>query len=129
VKENFSANKIIAVFGACGGGRDKWKRPKLGEIAGRYCDYVILTNEDPYDEDPEEILNDIEKGLPKNATYEKIIDREEAVKKALKQAEEKDIVVITGKGSEPWMALSKGKKIPWSDKEIIKKHHPRHCEE
>jgi UDP-N-acetylmuramoyl-L-alanyl-D-glutamate--2,6-diaminopimelate ligase len=53
VKENFSANKIIAVFGACGGGRDKWKRPKLGEIAGRYCDYVILTNEDPYDEDPE----------------------------------------------------------------------------
>ncbi|MEA2092912.1 MAG: UDP-N-acetylmuramoyl-L-alanyl-D-glutamate--2,6-diaminopimelate ligase [Patescibacteria group bacterium] len=120
VKENFSPNKIIAVFGACGGGRDKWKRPKLGEIAGRYCDYIILTNEDPYDEDPEEILNDIEKGLPKNTAYEKIIDREEAIKKALKQAKEKDIVIITGKGCEPWMCLSKGKKILWSDKKIIK---------
>jgi UDP-N-acetylmuramoyl-L-alanyl-D-glutamate--2,6-diaminopimelate ligase len=128
VKENFSPNKIIAVFGACGGGRDKWKRPKLGEIAGRYCDYIILTNEDPYDEDPEEILNDIEKGFPKNTAYEKIIDREEAVKKALKRAKEKDIIVITGKGCEPWMAISKGKKIPWSDKEVIKKHYPRHCE-
>jgi UDP-N-acetylmuramoyl-L-alanyl-D-glutamate--2,6-diaminopimelate ligase len=122
IKENFSPKKIIAVFGACGGGRDKWKRPKLGEIASKYCDHIILTNEDPYDEDPEEILNDIEKGFSKSISYEKIIDREQAIKKAIQKAEKEDIVIITGKGCEPWMCLAKGKKIPWNEKEVVMKY-------
>lgn len=54
---------LICVFGTCGGGRDKCKRPKLGEIAAKYCHELILTNEDPYDEDPNQILSEIETGI------------------------------------------------------------------
>lgn len=116
----FSPNKMICVFGACGGGRDKQKRPKLGEIASRYCQKIILTNEDPYDEDPRKILEDIEKGIRQKEKVEKIINRKEAIKKALKTAKENDVVIITGKGCEPWMCFKKGKKIPWNERRIIK---------
>ncbi|GAG48631.1 unnamed protein product, partial [marine sediment metagenome] len=51
--------KIIAVLGACGGGRDKWKRPELGKLAAKYCNEIIVTNEDPYDEDPMEIIEQV----------------------------------------------------------------------
>ena len=115
----FSPNKMICVFGACGGGRDKWKRKKLGGIADRYCRKIILTNEDPYDEDPKKILEDIEKGIQNKEKVKKIIDRKEAIKEALKAAKENDVVIITGKGCEPWMCLEKGKKIPWDEKKIV----------
>lgn len=121
------AGRMIGVLGAAGGGRDKWKRPEMGKIAFQYCDYIILTNEDPYDENPLLILEDIEKGfsqipnsqfqIPK---YEKILDRREAIKKALSLARENDIVIITGKGAEPWMCLAHDKKIPWDDREIVR---------
>jgi UDP-N-acetylmuramoyl-L-alanyl-D-glutamate--2,6-diaminopimelate ligase len=116
--ENFFPERIIAVLGSCGGGRDKWKRPVLGEIASKYCEKVIVTNEDPYDEDPEKIIDEIIAGT--KGKGEKIIDRREAIKKALEEAEEGDIVIVTGKGNEPWMCLAKGEKIPWDDREIIK---------
>ncbi|PIR41868.1 MAG: hypothetical protein COV30_01610 [Candidatus Yanofskybacteria bacterium CG10_big_fil_rev_8_21_14_0_10_37_15] len=118
---------LICVLGAAGGGRDKWKRPEFGKIAAKYCDEIILTNEDPYDENPNSILNEIESGFSqisnsgsKIIKYEKILDRKEAIKKALTKAKEGDIVIITGKGSEISMALAGGKKIPWSDQEIIR---------
>ena len=57
--------KMICVLGACGGGRDKWKRPVLGQIAAKYCDEVIVTNEDPYDENPTEIIEQVAKGTAK----------------------------------------------------------------
>jgi len=117
LKKEFSPKKLIAVFGACGGGRDKWRRPVLGEIAERYCDKIILTNEDPYEENPEKIIEDISKGIKKE--HEKILDRRQAIKRALELASPGDVVAITGKGAEPQMALAKGKKIPWSDKEVV----------
>lgn len=107
--------RMICVLGAAGGGRDQWKRRELGKIAVQYCDEVIITNEDPYDEPPEKILDDIAKGAP-NA--QKILDRREAIKKALSLAKTGDTVIITGKGSEPWMCLAKGKKIPWDDRKL-----------
>lgn len=114
------AKKLICVFGAAGGGRDKWKRPEFGKIAAEYCDRIILTNEDPFDEKPEEILNHIEKGiLARGMPHEKILDRREAIKKALTSAESGDVVVITGKGSETSIAVSGGKKIPWSDRAVV----------
>ena len=114
------AKKLICVLGAAGGGRDKWKRPEFGKIAAGYCDKMILTNEDPFDENPEEILNQIEKGIPGLGTpHEKILDRKEAIKQALTSAESGDIVVITGKGSETSIAVAGGKKIPWSDREVV----------
>jgi len=109
--------KLICVLGACGGGRDKWKRPVLGEIAAKYCDEVIVTNEDPYDEDPWQIIEQVAFGTKGKAR--KILDRREAIREALKLAREGDIVVITGKGCEPSICV-KGKKIPWDDRKVVK---------
>ena len=111
-------SKLICVLGSAGGGRDKWKRPELGKIASIHCDKIILTNEDPYDENPAKILFEIKTGIP--GVVEKILNRREAIKKALSLAKEKDTVVITGKGCEPWMCVEKGKKIPWDDREVVK---------
>ncbi len=119
-------NNLICVLGAAGGGRDKWKRPVFGQIAESYCDQIILTDEDPYDEKPENIIEDIASGFSqaqnpndKLRKYEKILDRREAIKKALTLAKNNDIVVITGKGSENSIAVAGGRKIPWSDKGVV----------
>jgi UDP-N-acetylmuramoyl-L-alanyl-D-glutamate--2,6-diaminopimelate ligase len=110
-------SKMICVLGACGGGRDKWKRPVLGELAAKYCDEVIVTNEDPYDEDPWQIIEQVASGTKGKAR--KILDRREAIRTALKLAKEGDIVVITGKGCEPSIVI-KGKKIPWDDRKVVR---------
>lgn len=124
-KSKTPLGKLICVLGAAGGGRDKWKRPEFGKIAAHYGDEVILTNEDPYDENPEEILKQIESGFltveNRPSRIEKIPDRQEAIAKALTDASPDDTVVITGKGSETAMALADGQKIPWSDKEVVLK--------
>jgi len=112
------ANRLICVLGACGGGRDKWKRPVLGEIAAKYCDEIIVTNEDPYDENPMEIIEQVADGAGGKA--KKILDRREAIRESLKLAKAGDMIVITGKGCEPWICASKGKKVPWDDREIVK---------
>ncbi len=126
-------SKLICLLGAQGGGRDKWKRPKMGEIATRYCDEVILTNEDPYDEKPSQILSEIKSGIsnfsrfarsgearqfPISKIYE-IIDRREAIKKALFLAQKGDVVILTGKGGESSMCVAGNKKIPWDEKKIV----------
>jgi len=116
-------SKMICVLGACGGGRDKWKRPILGSLAGKYCDEVIVTNEDPYDENPLEIIEQVAKGT--NNKAKKILDRREAIKEALKLAKEGDVVVITGKGCEPWICIAKGRKIPWDDREVAREEIKR----
>ena len=110
--------KTICVLGACGGGRDKWKRPVLGKLAAQYCNEVIVTNEDPYDEDPMDIINQVAAGVEERA--KKILDRREAIREALKMAKENDIVIITGKGCEPSICIAKGKKIPWDDRQVAK---------
>lgn len=117
---NLPHNKIISVFGAPGGGRDKWKRPVLGEIAQRYSHQIILTNDDPYDEDPIEIVNQIEKGIKSApSSVLKILDRREAIKKALQLAQPQDIVLILGKGAEQVIIMG-SKKIPWDDREVVR---------
>jgi UDP-N-acetylmuramoyl-L-alanyl-D-glutamate--2,6-diaminopimelate ligase len=114
------------LLGSAGGGRDKWKRPKMGEIAAKYCDQIVLADEDPYDEDPEKILEEVFSGISmlkskkQKAKVFKILDRREAIKKVLKLAEEGDTVVITGKGCEPWMCVAKGEKIAWDDRQIVR---------
>ena len=114
------SHKLICVLGAAGGGRDKWKRPEFGKIAEQYCDEIILTDEDPYDENPEEIIKQIAFGFQTpDSKLQKILDRKEAIKAALSLATAGDTVVITGKGSETSMAVAGGKKIQWSDKEIV----------
>jgi UDP-N-acetylmuramoyl-L-alanyl-D-glutamate--2,6-diaminopimelate ligase len=122
-------SKMICVLGSCGGGRDKWKRPELGRIAAQYCDEIILTNEDPYDENPNQILSEIKSGIFNFQfsifnVYE-ILDRRKAIRKSLKLAKPGDTVIITGKGSEPWMCVAGGKKIPWDDRKIAKEEFKR----
>ncbi|MDD5032166.1 MAG: UDP-N-acetylmuramyl-tripeptide synthetase [Patescibacteria group bacterium] len=117
--------KIIHVLGSAGGGRDKARRPKLGALAGRNADYVIITNEDPYDEDPQAIINEVAQGVKSNKEIFKILDRREAIKKALSLAEENDIVLITGKGSEQAICLANGEKIAWDDRKVVREELKR----
>jgi len=119
LKSRFSDSKIICVLGSCGGGRDKWKRPELGKTAEQFCDQIILTNEDPYEENPDLIINQIESGIKNKNKILKISDRKEAIKKALTLVKPKDTIIITGKGCEPWMCVAGGKKIPWDDRKIV----------
>lgn len=118
-------SKIIHVFGACGE-RDRGKRPQMGEIASSYADIIILTNEDPFYEDPEQIIDDIEKGVTKkkDKDYFRIFDRREAIQKALSIAEIGDIVLITGKGAEVTMAFG-DKRIPWSERLVVEEELTR----
>lgn len=111
--------KIICVLGSAGGGRDKWKRVEMGKIAAEYGDEIILTNEDSYNEEPEDIIEEIAQGCPK---AQKIVDREEAIKTAINLAQPGDVVIITGKGSENSIHIKGGKVIDWSDKETVLKN-------
>ena len=118
VYKSFPGKNLICVLGSCGGGRDKWRRPVLGEIAKKYCKEIIVTNEDPYDENPMDIINQIAKTAGPEAM--KVLDRKEAIRNSIRLAKPGDVVIITGKGSEPWMCLEKGRKIPWDDRQIAR---------
>lgn len=114
-------NKLICVFGSAGGGRDKWKRPKLGKVASKYCDEIILTNEDPFDENPDMILDEIKSKISiGEGKLHIILDRRRAIEKAIGLAGARDAVVITGKGSEPYIRVAGGKRVPWSDAGVVR---------
>jgi len=117
--------KLISLVGSAGGGRDTWRREEIGRLAGTYADIVIVTNEDPYDEDPQEIIDAIakgalEKGKILNSTLFILSHRKDAIHKALSLAHDNDIVLFTGKGAEQWLMGSHGKKTPWDEREIVR---------
>ncbi len=111
-------NRKICVMGSTGGGRDTWKRPVMGGIADARCDTVILTNEDPYDEDPRSIVDALAAGMKRSPTI--IMDRREAIAHAIGLARTGDAVLITGKGTDPTIAGPRGSKIPWSDARVAR---------
>jgi UDP-N-acetylmuramyl-tripeptide synthetase len=118
-------NNIIHLLGSCGGGRDHDRRPIMGKLAGENADFVIITNEDPYDEDPQLIIDQVASGAElagKKLDYDlfEISDRREAIAKALTIAKTGDLVLITGKGAEQYICLANGKKIPWDDRRIVR---------
>jgi UDP-N-acetylmuramoyl-L-alanyl-D-glutamate--2,6-diaminopimelate ligase len=118
-------NKIIHILGSTGGGRDKNRRGKLGRLAGKKADYVIITNEDPYDDDPMDIIKDVSKGAEsvgkiKDKNLFLIEDRRQAIKKAISLANKNDLVLITGKGSEQAIAVKDGQLIPWDDRKVVR---------
>lgn len=116
----YTRGRVISVFG-CGGDRDKRKRPMMGEVSGRVADYTILTSDNPRTEDPQSIIDDIEKGIKiTNGKYECIVDRVEAIRKAIKMANKKDIIVLAGKGHEITQEINK-KKYPFDEREIVNK--------
>lgn len=107
---------LTVIFG-CGGDRDKTKRPKMAFIAEKFADIIYLTSDNPRTENAEQILNDIEEGFSKK-TYNKIIDRREAIKKAILNMQNNDVLVVAGKGHENYQIIGK-EKIYFSDKEEI----------
>jgi len=111
---------LILVFG-CGGTRDKTKREPMGEIAGNLADFTIISSDNPRFEEPEAIINQIEKGIQKTkGEYLKIVDRKKAIEKAILRAKTNDLVIIAGKGHETYQTF-KDRTIPFSDKKIVKK--------
>ncbi len=116
----FPERRKICVLGATGGGRDTWKRPVLGKIAAADCAEVIITNEDPYDENPEKIIDEVASGAVAHPKVMKILDRRLAVRKALSLARAGDVVLITVKGTDPYILGPHGTKIPWNDAEIVR---------
>ncbi|NTW13457.1 MAG: UDP-N-acetylmuramoyl-L-alanyl-D-glutamate--2,6-diaminopimelate ligase [Candidatus Moranbacteria bacterium] len=112
--------KIVSVFGACGD-RDRGKRPMMGEIVSSVADVIILTDEDPYYEDPDRILDEVESGIRNmdaGTTLFRIRDRREAIRKGLSLLSSGDTLLITGKGAEEVMQV-RDIKIPWNDKKVI----------
>jgi UDP-N-acetylmuramoyl-L-alanyl-D-glutamate--2,6-diaminopimelate ligase len=108
----------ICVLGNTGGGRDTWKRPEMGKIADEMCAEVILTDEDPYDEDPQQIVEQMAAGMKRKPRI--IMDRREAIHTALTLAQPGDAVLITGKGTDPYIMQANGKKLPWSDANVAR---------
>lgn len=121
----FPYRKLIHILGSTGGGRDKSRRPEMGKLAASLADIVIITNEDPYDEDPAEIINQVAAGAEmagkiNNQDLFKVLDRQEAIKKAVELAKDDDFVLLTGKGAEQYMCLANGQKLAWDDRQIFK---------
>lgn len=117
-------NRVIHVFGSTGGGRDKERRFTVGKYVGERADICIVTDEDPYDDNPMDIINDVAKaveqtGKKENIDLFKILDRKEGIKKALDLAQNGDLILITGKGSEQAMVI-KGQLVPWDDRKVVR---------
>lgn len=118
--------RIIHLLGSAGGGRDKARRPILGRLAAEKADLVIITNEDPYDENPAAIINEVAAGAELggkeiNKDLFKILDRREAIQKALTLAQDGDLLLFTGKGAEQAICLANGVKMPWDEREEVRK--------
>ncbi len=117
--KSYTRGKVISVFG-CGGDRDHIKRPLMGEVSGRIADYTIITSDNPRTENPEQIVKDIEVGIKKtNGQYTCIVDRKEAIKKAIEMANKNDIVVLAGKGHEPYQEINHVQ-YPFDERIIVK---------
>lgn len=120
-----ASKKVIAVIGSDGGGRDKGKREAMGEVAGRLTDYVVISDVNCYDEDPAQIAEMLAKGARQAGKKDNLdlfieVDRRQGITKAISLAGAGDAVVITAKGTEPYIAVAGGKKIPWDDRKVVR---------
>ena len=117
--KSYTKGKVITVFG-CGGDRDKGKRPIMGEVSGKIADFTFITTDNPRTEEPEEIVKEIEEGIKKTkGKYKVVVDRKEAIKEAINMANKQDIIVLAGKGHEPYQEIN-GKKYPFDERIIVK---------
>jgi UDP-N-acetylmuramyl-tripeptide synthetase len=116
--------RIIHVFGSTGGHRDIAKRAEFGAISAEYADQIIITNDDVYESDPQKIADDVLGGVNsvtnKKPYVQIILDRREAIAEAIKSANQGDLILITGKGSENFLVLPGNKRIPWNEAAIVK---------
>ena len=119
--KRYTKGRVICVFG-CGGNRDKEKRAMMGEISGRLADFTVITTDNPRDENPGKIIEDIETGIKQTrGLYKTIENRRQAIKFAMRIAWKSDVIIIAGKGHETYQEVENGKKLYFDDKEIVKK--------
>jgi UDP-N-acetylmuramoyl-L-alanyl-D-glutamate--2,6-diaminopimelate ligase len=118
VLDSLKEKKLSVVFGA-GGNRDRTKRVQMGRIANRYGKKIYLTNDNPRDEDPAKIIDDIYTGIEKKENVKIIPDRYSAIETAINELEEEEILLVLGKGDEEYIEIS-GEKIPFDDREVIR---------
>ncbi len=117
--KSYTRGSVISVFG-CGGDRDSGKRPIMGEISGRIADFTFITSDNPRTEEPEKIVEQIEAGMKKTkGKYKVVVDRTEAITEAIKMATKRDIIVLAGKGHEPYQEIN-GVKHPYDERIIVK---------
>ena len=115
---SFAKGRLVTVFG-CGGDRDKTKRPMMGEIAGRLSDFCVITSDNPRTEEPNSIIDAIEKGMQKTCCdYIKMENRYEAIRYVLENAQKDDIIILAGKGHETYQEIN-GVKNHFDEKEIV----------
>lgn len=115
----FTRGRLICVFG-CGGGRDKEKRPIMGEISGRLADFSVLTSDNPRLEDPMDILRAIEEGIKRTTgPYVVIENRREAIRYAMQMGQPGDVIVLAGKGHETYQDIG-GQKHPFDEKVVVR---------
>ena len=118
--KKYAKGRVICVFG-CGGNRDTKKRAMMGEISGRLSDFTVITTDNPRDEEPSKIMEDIEEGIKQTkGLYKCIENRKSAIKFAMRIAWKNDIIVIAGKGHETYQILKNNKKIHFDDREVVK---------
>ena len=124
--EQVPKKRLIHVLGSCGGGRDKARQPILGKMAGQAADVVVVTNEDPYNDDPMQIINHVAQGVAaagkqKDKNLFEVLDRQDGIRKAMDIAQPGDLVLITGKGAEQFICGHDGKNIPHDDRRVVRK--------
>lgn len=116
--KSYTKGEVISVFG-CGGDRDTSKRALMGEVSGKVADYTIITSDNPRTEDPKKIVEQIENGIKKTSgKYISIVDRVEAIAHAIKRAKKSDIIVLAGKGHEPYQEIN-GVKFNFDERNIV----------
>jgi UDP-N-acetylmuramoyl-L-alanyl-D-glutamate--2,6-diaminopimelate ligase len=126
VRDLAAKKRLVLVFG-CGGDRDKDKRPKMGAIAGRLADFTVLTSDNPRSENPDFIIDEIEKGI-RGGNYIRMTDRREAIARTIDEASDDDVIVIAGKGHESYQVVG-DQIIHFDDREeaefALKKRHEK----
>ncbi|MBR0398383.1 MAG: UDP-N-acetylmuramoyl-L-alanyl-D-glutamate--2,6-diaminopimelate ligase, partial [Eubacterium sp.] len=114
----YNPHRLVSLFG-CGGNRDRNRRFEMGEISGKLADLTIITSDNPRNEEPQAIIDDIKTGIGKtDGKYVEIIDRKDAIRYAIRNGEPGDIIVLAGKGHEDYQII-KGKKYPMDERVLI----------
>lgn len=114
----YHPHRLVCLFG-CGGNRSKYRRYEMGEVSGKLADFTIITSDNPRNEEPQAIIDDIKTGISKTqGKYVEIIDRKDAIRYAIRHGEPGDIIILAGKGHEDYQEI-KGKKYPMDERVLI----------
>ena len=119
LSELLKERELIVIFG-CGGDRDHSKRPRMGKVAAKFADKIIITSDNPRSENEQLIINEIIAGIPQKASFQVFLNRKKAIQVGINDASKNSVIVIAGKGHEKYQEIN-GKKFLFDDREIVYK--------